>query len=434
MSVSKQFKWALLGATALALTTSHAMAAGFQLKEQSSSLQGLSFAGATAKADDLSTIFFNPAGMTRIQGSKMEAHATYIKPSAELTLGSVTPSGAGTPVFADGNGGDAGVGAVVPALYMVTDLDNGMKFGLSINTPFGLSTKYDDGWAGRYYALESKVETINIQPSLAKKINDKWSVGGGIQLQYVSAHLSNAINSTAVTSGVVTTDGKSVMDGDDFALGYTLGVLFEPSDKTRVGLSYRSEIKHTLEGDLDIQGAVGSLGVAALSDAEIEADLTTPSTLSLGLFHEINDQWSVMSDVALTGWSSFSDLTVKNKSNGLVRQSVDESWKDTLFVSVGTEYKPDDKSAYQFGIALDQSAVDNEHRTFRIPEADRTWLSFGYKRDLSENTSFTVGYSHIMASSATVNEDVNNAGQGVVTGTYDDSSVNILTVGYHKKF
>ena len=131
--------------TALISVAGFAHAAGFQLKEQGSALQGLSFAGATAKADDLSTVFFNPAGMTRFKGDHAEVNMSYIVPSTQATLNSVTATAAGSPTLADGDGGDAGGGAFVPSAYALWSMSDDLKVGLAVNAPFGLATEYDDG-------------------------------------------------------------------------------------------------------------------------------------------------------------------------------------------------------------------------------------------------------------------------------------------------
>ena len=166
-------------AFAMALTLSPVVShgAGFALFEQSASGMGTAFSSSSAGAEDASTIYFNPAGLTYVEGTQFIAGAHYIVPSADFNLTS-------SSVTSGGNGGDGGEAGLVPNLYYARDLNDEWKFGLGINVPFGLSTKYDSDWIGRYHAIESAVSTINFNPSFAFKANDKLSVGFGLNAMY----------------------------------------------------------------------------------------------------------------------------------------------------------------------------------------------------------------------------------------------------------
>ncbi len=425
--------------TALVSSASIAQAAGFQLKEQGSALQGLSFAGATAKGDDLSTVFFNPAGMTRFKGHHAEVNMSYIQPSAKATINSVTSTGLGNPTAADGNGGNAGGGAFVPSAYTIWSYSDDLKFGLAVNAPFGLATEYDEGWAGRYFALKSELQTIAISPSIAYKVNPKFSIGGSLVFQHAEAELSQAVNMKAVgvAAGVpigtaaTYADGKSTVEGDDTSFGYALGVLYEFNEDSRIGVSYRSRIKHTLEGDVTVTNVPAAIAaVPALATTGGSADLTTPEILSIGGYHKLNDKFAIMADLAWTSWTNFDYLVVKD-STGLIRSSVHENWTDSYFTAVGMEYFHNEDVTYQFGVAYDTSPVPDQDRTFRIPDSDRIWLSAGAKIDLDDKSELTLGYTHILAEDVDVNET--SASGGTVSAEFE-SSVNILTVGYKRKF
>lgn len=409
---------ALLGSSAVA------QAAGFQLKEQSSSLQGAAFAGASAKADDLSTMFFNPAGLTRLDNATQASIvASYILPSAQFTQSGAATGPGGAPLTGN-DGGDAGVGAVVPSFYGMMDLGLGdnWRTGMAVNTPFGLSTSYKTGWVGRFYALDSEVMTINVAPSVAYKINDTFSIGGNVQMQYVDARLTN-------NAGNSTTFAK--LTGDDVAFGWGLGALWQPTDDTRVGVNYRSRIAHKLDGDIAFSGTLAGL-LPALTSAKASANLTTPDILSAGIVHDINDKWSLMGEAAWTNWSLFDRLTVVDAA-GTVRQDVDEGWNDTWFFSVGSEYKYSLAWTFRSGVAYDQSATNTAHRTLRIPETNRVWGSLGASYAFSPATSIDMNYTYIHAMDSRVNETAQPVTTGTVSGAFD-SNVNIATVGVNFKF
>ncbi|MFQ5642716.1 MAG: OmpP1/FadL family transporter, partial [Thiogranum sp.] len=244
----------LLGAGILTACTSTGMASGFALIEQSASQMGNAFAGGSAVANDASTIYFNPAGMTRLK-TQAVAGTHLVITSAKFDGTGTDPAGFPT---SGGNGGDAGGNGVVPNLYFSTPLGDGLFAGIGINVPFGLSTEYDDGWKGRYQAIESEVKTININPSMAYQINNRLSVGVGVSLQYIDAKLTQNIDQGSLCvptqaqlqalgvpgadpancAGLVPqgSDGFAKVEGDNWAGGYNLGLLYEPTSSTRVGL------------------------------------------------------------------------------------------------------------------------------------------------------------------------------------------------------
>ncbi len=412
-------------AAALCFSVATAQASGFQLKEQSSSMQGHSFAGATAKADDLSTMFFNPAGMTRLENStQVSVVASYVLPSAKF---SAETAAGGLATVADGNGGDGGVGAVVPSFYGMMDMGLGDRWrtGISVNTPFGLSTSYKEGWVGRYHALDSELMTINVAPSVAYKLTDTFSLGANVQMQYADARLTNNINNNPAL-----VDSIAKLAGDDVAFGWGIGALWQATDSTRLGANYRSRIVHKLEGEISFSGPLAG-AIPATSNAKAKAGLTTPDILSVGIVHDLNDKWSLLGEVAWTNWSTFDDLTVID-ANGAQRQSVDESWNDTFFFSAGAEYKHSPQWTFRGGLAYDQAAVGTAHRTFRIPETDRVWGSVGASYNISPATSLDMNFTHIYAKDSDVDE-TSTSGGGRVTGEFD-AHVNIATVGVNFKF
>jgi long-chain fatty acid transport protein len=367
----------LAAATAVGLAA-EAHASGFQLKEQSAEGLGNAFAGSTAKAKDLSTIFFNPAGMTALSGHQSQAVVSYIIPRAEFRADSATLGVAGTPPLSGARTqGDAINDAVVPAAYAMYDHTDRVKFGLAINVPFGLVTDYDDDWVGRYHALKSDLQTIAIQPSIAYKVNDWLSVGGGPVFQYASAELTKAVDVGALggAPGTLALDGKSKVTGDDLAVGYTLGVMLQPLETTRVGLSYRSAISHNLQGDVKFTNMGAAAANPNFRDGSGSAKLNLPATASVGVYHEVNDQLALMADVSWTQWSDFRELSVFRAGDpaGVPLSSTNEDWDDTWFTSIGATYKPMDKLNLQIGLAYDQSPVPDAARARRRPHLAGRW-------------------------------------------------------------
>lgn len=418
---------------ALAAAASPALASGFQLKEQSAEAQGTSFAGATARGDDASTIFYNPAGMTNLDGTQFAINGSYIDPYAALNVTHVTATGTGQPNASNTHGGDISGGTIVPSVYAMTSLPNDWKLGLAINTPFGLSTSYNSQWVGRYYGVQSTLQTIDFTPTLAKKVTNELSLSGGLQIQDASARLTNAVNLPAITSGAVTHDGLAKVTGDDVGIGYVAAAMYQPVDGTSIGLDYRSRVHHELDGDIKFSNLGAASAVPALASGPAKAYLTTPDVLSLGLKQRLTDKWDLLTDVSWTNWSLFKNLTVKNKSDGAVRQNVDEGWHDTYFASVGGEYKATDKLTLRTGVAYDESPVSDSHRTVRIPDSNRFWLSGGAGYKLTDATTIDVAYTHIFGETVSVLEDTTPALNGVVDGNYHPH-VDIVSAELSMKF
>lgn len=389
---------ALTGLCAATLLPADADAAGFALKEQSAAAQGNSFAGATAGAEDVTYMFFNPAGLTRQEGHQAAVVLSYITPSAETNDAVYVFGGSGVQ--------DGGESALVPAAYFMWSISPDLKLGLGINAPFGLKTEYDPTWAGRAYAIESDLKTINVNPTVAYRLNEMISIGAGLQIQYADVTLSQDVNPAgALVIGEVT--------GDDWGVGATLGVLVEFSESTRFGLGYRSQISHTLEGEFTSGGVLVDTATA---------DLTTPDQVTAGLYHDINDQFAVMAEVGWTNWSTFDEIRVVGDTLGVLSVTP-EDWNNVWFGAVGVTWKASEYLSIRGGVAYDQSPVPNATRTPRIPGEDRTWLSLGVNYAPTPNFSIDAGYTHIFVDDSTVDQTA----LGPFTATFENS-VDILTV------
>lgn len=386
--------------------TGVAHSAGFALIEQNASGLGNAYAGQAAVAADASTIFFNPAGMTYLPDRQVVMAGHLIKPQAEFS-GGVNTTIPG--VNNGGNGGDAGGLALVPNAYYAMRLGSGLHVGVGMNAPFGLATEYDRTWEGSTQAIKSEVKTVNLNPSIAWKATEAISLGIGVNVQYVEATLTSSVATGAIVE----------IKGDDFSFGYNLGALWKISEATRIGFAYRSEVDHTLEGDL----MVSSSPIAT----PVTAGVTLPDSASLSLFHKLNSRWDFLADVTWTGWSDFDELRIVRPSpqTPLVTP---ENWDDNYRYSVGANYRYNEMLTYRAGVAYDETPVSDVYRTARIPDESRTWLALGVRYQLSPKSVIDVGYAHLFVDDAYIakTEPVQGVGNVTLTGTYD-ASVDILS-------
>ena len=428
-------------AAALAALSGTVSASGFALIEQNASGLGNAYAGGAASAEDASTIFYNPAGMSRLVGSQIVVAANMIKPSAQFT-GAVTGL-APLQVAGTGAGGDAGSWALVPNAYFAMEVNPQTRIGLGINAPFGLQTQYDANWMGRFQAIKSKIQTVNLNPSVSYQFNDTVSVGAGLNYQRVQGELSGVTNYSAAAFAAgalglvgVNKEGVSTLTGSDSAWGYNFGALFNLSPQTRVGVAYRSRIKFNLGGSVSFANRPAALA-AALPDQAVTLAVTMPDSFSVSALHQLGDKWEIMGDASWTGWSVFKQLNILKTNGAPLSTATPENWKDTWRVSAGANYHYSSEWMARAGIAFDQTPVSDTFRTVRIPDASRTWLSLGGQYKPGKDSALDFGYAHLFVSNATLNQSATAnpdlAGKGYLAGTYKNS-VDILSVQYAHSF
>ncbi len=447
----------------LCCASSSAFASGFALLEQSSSRLGSAFAGTAAAADDASTIFYNPAGLAKLEGTQFLVVASGISISSEFNdAGSTAALGQGL-----GNeGGDAGDWNAVPAAYFALPLNEQFAFGFGVNAPFGLKTEYANGWMGRFQALNSEVKTYNFNPTLSWRVNEQLSFGIGANYQRIQAELTNSVNYTAVVAqalpglvqaGLVPAaavpavlaananlQGTTAVRGDDGGWGFNLGMLYEFSPDTRVGLSYRSGVEYTLEGSARFapptaNNAVGALVIGNVSGANgllangpVRLDLELPDSATASAYHRIG-KVELLADLAWTGWSSIQELRIV-RNNGNVLSVTPERWEDTWRYAFGAAYQLSDAVKLRAGVAYDETNVPEDNRTARLPDSDRTWIAFGAQWNPGGAFVVDVGYAHLFVDDAALRQDDGNAAaRGFLLGE-QQSSIDIVSAQLSYKF
>lgn len=405
-------------------TASHA--AAFQLLEGNASGLGNAYAGTAAVAEDASTVFFNPAGMTLLPGRNVAFSVDLVRPQAEFSnRGSVAAGG--QPVVG-GNGGDAGDWAGIPAGYMSWQLTDRLFAGLGVGAPFGLKTHYNNDWAGRFHAVKSELKTVNINPSIAFKVNDVFSIGFGVNFQRIDADLTNAVNTAALAGAGTSALGR--IKGDDTAWGWNVGAMWQVSDTTRLGVAYRSKVDYKLEGTARFTGSAAAI-LNGARGGDVTADVEMPDTATLSVMQKISDRWTMMGDLSWTGWSTLQKLEV-NRVDGVNVTTEELKWRDTWRVAFGGTYAYTDALSLKFGLAWDQTPVRDTSRLPRVPDEDRVWLSAGVQWRPNATSAVDVGYAHLFVKDAKISAN-GGAAKGFLVGEYENS-VDILGVQYSTRF
>ncbi|WP_343350385.1 OmpP1/FadL family transporter [Pseudomonas sediminis] len=398
-------------AVAITATSSHGFASGFALNEQSISGMGTSFAGRSSSADDASTVFGNPAGMARLKRDEVYVGAAAIRAKSDIDhVSASSPAGA----ISGSNDGDMVPTTGVPMGYYVKPLDEKVAFGIGIYVPFGLMTDYESNFQGRYYADKSYVRVITVQPTLSYRFNDKLSVGFGPTFNHIEGELTSSLFTPLG-------DGKVKVKGDDVAVGFNAGVLYEFTPQTRAGLAYHSRVKYKLEGDTRVE-ASPLAGIAGKYDANL--DLTTPESVDMSITHDLTDALTLHVGSTWTRWSRFKEIRVENDSATLPANLAtiveEQNWHDTWAHAVGLSYKVNPQWTLRTGIAIDQSPTNNVDRSPRIPSGDRTIFSVGAGWSPNQDMTIDVAYSYLQEESVDVNHA--SATRGTYSARYKNSA------------
>ncbi len=430
----------LLLGTLAALMAPEAAASGFGLVEQSGRGLGLAFAGGSTDVTDASSLFYNPAACAWMKQNQAELAASVIDISTRFRdEGSTTASGA---PLTGSDGGQGGTTNLVPNFYLVQAAADSVKLGLGVNVPFGLGTEYTESWKGRYHAVKTDLKVIDISPAASVVlVPDFLSFGAGLNVQYVDAHLTNAVDFGTILSAAGTLpqslDGFADLEGDDWSVGYSLGLLAFATPSTRVGLSYRSRIEHSLSGNVDFDvpaRARAILNAIGLNnyfiDTDARADLDTPPSVSLGLSQEIGERTTLMGDVTWTGWSVFKDLSVRFDS-GQPDSVTEERWEDSLRYALGLSHRLTEELTLRAGTAFDETPVKAAYRTPRVPDNNRWWLALGAGYRFSESFAADFGYAHLFISDPD-SRLRNKPETGYLVGYYDaDVDIFALQASYY---
>ena len=422
-----------------------ASASGFQLLEAGSGL-GNAYAGSAAKANDASTIFWNPAGMTQLKAREVSGGLTAVRPSFKFNNKGSAVGVFSSPVVGDGD--DAGSWAFIPNGYISWALNKDLYIGLGIGAPFGNATKYDKPWKGSAQSNEFDIKTININPSIAYRVNEKVSLGAGFSWQKIEADYYRQVAILPAQGFGALPQVESHMSIEDDAWGWNIGALFTLSPSTKVGLSYRSTVQFNTDGKVKLSGdgtAAGNATAAGLAvrggASDVKADLEVPDTFILSVTQQLSDRWEMLGDVSWTGWSSIQDVDIIRTSGlqgGNSAQILHANFDDTWRVAMGANYKYTDAIKFMFGLAYDQTPVKSSStRLTSLPDNDRTWFTAGLQWKPAKEQTLELGAAYIYIPNTKINQNETTinplTNRGTVTGDYD-SSVWLFGVQYSMAF
>lgn len=385
------FKVALSAIAVAAAFASTAHAAGFMLTEQSAGALGRAYAGAGVDGTDLSGVYYNPATMVLHKGTAVQMGLVGVG----LNLDYVDETGA------TANGRNKA--EVIPHGYFTHQINDTVWFGLGVTVPFGMGTEYDEHWLRNEHGISANIMTLDINPNFAFKLHEKFSIGFGASIQYAQADLTMRIKKQVAPNTFA--EATSEIDADSIAWGWNVGMMWSPLENFRVGVSYRSQIRHDAEGDMTIDhpnqtGAyvLGQLGM--LGEFDGFATVTAPAWAMASVAWDLNDLVSLYGTFRWTDWSSFDKLEITSDGTDVegnpIGSTVTNKWRDTYLGSLGMDLRLTDWWTLRGGIAYESSPIANpQHRTAIIPDADRWWFAIGSSFKWSDNFQTDISFAHL---------------------------------------
>jgi len=367
-----------------------AYASGFFLLEQSARLQGTAYAGTAALAADASTVYYNPAGMSRIKDWSFAQSGYLVSIQSELENASATNFG--QPVFGP-NGStsaSAGTNSPVGATMFAKRLSEEIVVGFGLTVPFGLSYQYSNDSIARFIATKSRLSTYNLSPSISYEPIDGISIGAGFNAILADV----ALNQRVQVPGFEELNVR--LQADDWTYGWNAGLLWEIDENSRIGFAYRSRLTFGLRGDAKVTPSP-----LFASRQNARATTTFPDTWTLSGVTMVAPRWQLLGDLQWIHWSLIQDVAVKFSAKPgetgplLPEQNLPFRFRDTFRGAIGTQWFFDDTWTFRGGLGFDQAPVTNINRTVRLPDTNRVLLSVGVGYQLGEYMAIDVGYTHI---------------------------------------
>jgi long-chain fatty acid transport protein len=465
----------LIIAAALAASPLGASASGYRFGSQSVAAQGTADANG-AEGNDPSTIFYNPAGLSRLDGMQISMGATIVAPHSTFTdAGSAHFTG--QPAGGTATSGYVPDAVAAPSFYLSKKVNDRWTMGLGVFVPYGAKLDFGNTWTGRYALTDMKMEAVTLNPSASFKLNEHHAFGAGIDAEHMSAALGQAVDVPGTIAALSTAAGaaqgaalarqivalggnpallRAVNDGHgsndvkDWGLGFNLGYMYTLEASTRFGLSYRSSILHKLRGSTVwdfstvTSDAVVNNVLAAASRRTNSAALIvvrTPETLSANVFHQFDAKWTGMADLTWTRSNRMADLNIEFPGTGEGAEVIRQQWKNTVRVALGGNYAYSDRLTLRAGLAYDQSPVKSELAHPALPDGDRTQYAVGANWKLDPHSSMDLAYSYVDMKDVNVNYtnhcsplNATCTGNGETTRGKFQTHVSLIGIAYNYKF
>jgi len=419
-----------------------AYGAAFQVNENSPFLQGMAMAGSGASPDDVTSIFNNPAALGFIKKSQIYVGSSYAFTHVDINNAKAFHGTLPNPENMDPVTGSSSQNNIVknspiPEIYAAWKLSDLLTSGISVTTPWGMTSEYNSDSVVRFMAQKTSLQSVNISPMMSLKVTKKVSIAAGVQVQYLSSEFSN-YDGSAFGQGDHPTD----LSMDGWGVGYLLGLMYHPFSNTYVGLSYRSKIKTHLSGNGAMYVEPGPIAppinpsLPYNSYTSASTDFNTPAVLNFSITQSLTGKWSVSSTVQYTFWNTFKDIVISTPEGYAKKTTINYDWHNSWFIALGTSYQLFPSLSVRSGISFDQTPTPSSSRDARIPDASRLTLAFGASYKLLENLRLDASYEHMFMMNTSINTTQyigGNKEKNTVSANYSGSA-DIISLGISYKF
>lgn len=412
-------------AVILLLTTRQISAAGFQLNAQSATGLGRAFAGDAVIADNASVITRNAAAMALFDKTAISLGLNIIKSEIEVKNASyqqqhlIKP---GVKYGTDSNYKDAGDTSYAPNLSLIIPINEKFAVGASIYSNFGTKTEFSDSFPASEYGGLTDVKSMNLGLAVSYRLNQQWSIGGGLDVIYGQGELKRDLNVYHPQNGAAVAH-KEVLDveASGWALGFNLGTVFELNTDNRFGLSYHYSPELKAKGDIEYNGSLAE-------DDSLYIPL--PDMAEFSGYHRIQDtKFAVHYSVQWIGWSAFK--TLDSKAHGTLNEY---QWKDAWHFSLGGTYYLNKSWTLRGGYMYDLSAQD-EVTSISVPDSNRQWLSAGFTYHINKQANVDFGATYLAGEDIDVREITESNGVEIssINATTRANAI-LIAVQYSQRF
>lgn len=400
-------------------STPQAWAGGLFLYEMGTPEVGLASAGYAARAEDASTLFTNPAGMIRLQGSNLMLGAQALYGNVQFDPDADTGPQTGS------DGGNA-VGWVPGGSFFFTQqVGKNLALGIGTFSYFGGVVDYNDDWVGRYFTQNSTLLGMTVMPAVALRIADGISIGAGLNA------MNGYLKEEKATHNLLDEgDGQLTIKDNEWGYGADVGILFEAGEGTRIGATYLSQVNLDFNDVPEVKNPgpllAMALEVVDLTNSSVDIGLKVPQSVMVGIYQELSEKFTLMINAGWQDWSTFGKVDVGLISERSVSVTTETNFDDTWHGALGGQFRPSQQWAFSAGVAYDSSMLKSKYRTPALP-LGKTWrYGVGTQYALSEMLKLGLDYEFIWAGD--LNMDRSSILGGRLSGTYNNEYSHVIAM------
>jgi len=406
-----------------------AFAGGLYLYEVGTPDVGLAAAGYAARAQDASTVFTNPAGMTRLDRPEIQVGVQPMYINMKFSPDSSTTN----------TGADGDPSAWVPAgsLFYVQPVSKDLALGFGVFGNFGLSLKYEDDWVGRYYVKEATLQGLTFMPSVAYRLSPKISVGAGLGIMYATFKTTVALNNRPFDILPDVPDGQLKLEDNDWGFNGKFGILYEASKTTRIGVTYTTQTVLNFSTGLEWNGLGPGLDAALQNRGQrvgqLNLGMRAPQAVMVSAFHDVTDKLALMANIGWEQWSKFGKVDIGIVDSTTQSLTANLDYKDTWHGALGAQYRLSDPWRLSAGVAYDSAMLNDDQRSPALPVGDAWRFAVGGQYFWTPKV--TVSGAYELAWSGNLPLDVSRGPvAGTVSGEYKDTAIHVLDLTVSYKF